>query len=165
MHMKPMLALAAIAGLLMTPAAYAQVTCSELNRINSEANDDFDGIAGDELDEDIYQATYTLSGSSGCTIDYTWDSIYSCEYQFAEFSAASNARNSFAATIIGCLPGWQVQSVPPDASAVDGYRTMMGTRYAGVGVDADLEWVSVLEEHTDTNGTHYHVWVELAYYW
>ncbi len=165
MHMKSILALAAVTGLFLAPAAYAQVSCSELNRINDEALDDFDGILGEELDDDLYRATYALSGATECNVDYTWDSVYSCGYQFSSYAAGSDARNSLAATIAACLPGWQSKGVTPDAAAADGYRTLAGTLYAGTGVNADLEWASVLEEHTDANGTHYHVWLELAYYW
>lgn len=165
MHMKQMLVLAAIAGLFLVPAAHAQVNCSEINRLNGEAFDDFDAILGEELDDGLYRATYTLTGAGSCSVNYEWDSVYSCEYQFADYSAASGTRDSLAATIAACLPGWPSAGVTTDSAATDGYRTLAGTRFAGSGTYADLEWVSVLEEHTDTNGTHYHVWVELGYYW
>lgn len=163
--MKPILALAAVAGLLTAPAAYAQVSCSELEHINLESADDFDGIVGEEIDDDVYRATYTLGGASECSIDYAWDSVYSCGYQFSSYQAGAEARNSMSAMIAACLPGWQSKGVTPDAAAADGFRTLAGTLYSGTGANADLEWASVLEEHTDTNGTHYHVWLELAYYW
>lgn len=151
--------------LTLAPAAYAQVSCSEINRINTESLDDFEGITGEEIDDEVYKATYKLSGADDCSVSYEWDSIYSCGYQFSSFASASDARNSLASAIGSCLPGWQSKSVPAEAAASDGWRTLTGTLYSGTGTYEELEWASVLEEHTDTSGTHYHVWVELAYFW
>jgi hypothetical protein len=163
--MKLIFALAAIGGLALGSAANAQVSCSEINRINTESLDDFEGISGEEIDDENYKATYKLSGADDCSLNYEWDSIYSCGYQFSSYASASDARNSLAGAIGSCLPGWQSRTVPAEAAASDGWRTLTGTLYSGTGTYEDLEWASVLEEHTDTSGTHYHVWVELAYFW
>jgi len=163
--MKAFIPIAASIVLTLAPAAYAQVSCSEINRINTEGLDDFEDITGDKVDDDLYRATYKLSGADECNLDYEWDSIYSCSYQFSSYASASDARNSMAAIVGSCLPGWTSSSVTPESTATDGWRTLVGTLYAGSGTYEDMEWATVLEEHTDTNGTHYHVWVELAYYW
>lgn len=163
--MKLLLALAAIGGLALAPAANAQVSCSDINRINTEGLDDFGGITGEEIDDEHNKATYKLSGADDCSLNYEWDSVYSCGYQFSSYASASDARNALAGAISSCLPGWQSKTVPAEAAATAGWRTLTGTLFAGTGTYEDLEWASVLQEHTDTSGTHYHVWVELAYFW
>jgi len=164
--MKYSLALAALLGLTLAPAAYAQISCSEVRKIIADAEDDFDGITGAKIEEDFYKATYNLTGAQECTVDNEFDSIYSCGYQYGPYSTAYSAWSSRLAEIGSCLSGWKVTGVPADAKADDdGYRTLTGSLYEGSGDYEDLEWAVVLEEHTDTSGTHYHVWVELAYYW
>ena len=163
--MKLTLALAAICGLVLAPAANAQVSCSEINRINTEGLDDFEGIAGAKVDDDHYRATYKLSGADECNLNYEWESIYSCGYQLSSYASASDVRNSLAGAVSSCLPAWKSRSATPEATATDGWRTLTGTLYSGTGAYEDLEWAAVLTEHTDASGTHYHVWMELAYFW
>ena len=163
--MKRALTLAVTLGLILAPAAYAQATCSEIVRINSEALEDFDAIAGEEIEGDLYEASVWLSGAGDCNIDYEFDSIYSCLYQFESYDSAAAALNANLAAVGSCLAGWTSSSVTPDSEAKEGYRTLSGTLHAGTGDYEDMEWAVILEEHTGTHGTDYHVWVQLAYYW
>jgi hypothetical protein len=166
--MKLALASAALVGLTLAPGAYAQITCSEVNRLISESDVDFEDISGDEIDDDYYEATYSIGGASECTVDVEFDSVYSCEWQYQYYSDASAALSSHVSALGYCLGGgWSApKSMKTDASAdSQGYRTVAGTYWEGSGKYLDLEWAAELEEHTDSNGTHYHLWVDLVYYW
>lgn len=164
--MKLALASAALLGLALAPAAYAQVSCSEVRRVIEESEYDFDEITGAKIEEDYYKATFSLSGADECTIDYEWDSIYSCGFQYQSYASATAAWNAQAAAVSSCLAGWAPSSVTPESTATNnGYRVLMGALYVGSGAFEDLEWAVVLEEHAETGSTHYHLWVELAYYW
>jgi hypothetical protein len=165
--MKLALASAALLGLTLAPAAYAQVSCSEVSRLNAEADTDFEDISGEETDVDLYQATYKISGARECMVDLEYDSIYSCEWQYSSYSDASSALSSQVSSLGYCLSGWSApKSITPDSTAdSDGYRSIAGTYWEGKGDFVDMEWMVELEEHADSNGTHYHLWVDLAYYW
>lgn len=162
--MKLALTLSVTLGLMLTPAAYAQATCSEIARINSEALEDFDAITGDEIEDDHYKASVWLSGAGDCQIDFEFDSIYTCLYQFESYASASAAWNAHVAAVSSCLADWKPGSVTPDSAATDGYRTLSGTRHTGTGNYEDMDWAVILQEHTGTHGTDYHVLVELVYW-
>lgn len=151
-------------GLMLAPAAYAQPACSEFARITAEALEDFDTITGDEVGSHLYKATVWLSGAGECQIDFDWDSIYTCLYQFESLASASANLDSHQAAISSCLAGWQPTSMMPESESQDGFRSLSGTRYTGTGEYADMDWAVVLQEHTGTHGTDYHVLVELIYW-
>jgi hypothetical protein len=163
--MKATTPIAASLVLALAPAAHAQVTCSEVNRLIEYSKDDFDEIAGEEVDDDFYKATYTLAGAAECTVDYAFDSVYGCLWVYDSYSAASAALSSQGYALLSCLSGWTPKSITPATTATDGYRTLQGTYYTGTGVNEDLEWSVGLEEHTHSQGTDWHVWVDLAYLW
>ncbi len=163
--MKTALVSAALVGLMLAPAAYAQVTCSNVTRLLSEAQTDFEDITDDEIDDDYYEASYWIGDADECTIDYSLDSVYTCTWVYSSYSSAQAEFNSDLSSVSSCLSGWSTKAVSPDATATDGYRTLGGTRFVGSGTYIDLEWVVELEEHTDSEGLHYHVWVDLAYLW
>jgi hypothetical protein len=163
--MKLALASTALLGLTLAPAAYAQVSCSEVSRLNAEALDDFDEIAEDEIDDDLYDPSFWLNGAEECSIDYSWDSVYSCLWIYPDYTSASAAFSSQKSAVSYCLSGWSSRPGTPDSTATDGYRTLSVTYYEGSGTYADVEWVVVLEEHTESTGLHYHVYVEAAYIW
>jgi hypothetical protein len=165
--MKLVFASAALLGLSLAPAAYGQITCSEVNRLLSEAEYDFEDIEGAEIEDYYYKATYNISGANECTIDIEFDSVYSCEWQYYSQSDASAAMSSHIASLGYCLSGWSApssMSAQPSADS-NGYRRIAGTFWEGKGDFIDLEWAVELEEHNDSSGTHYHLWVDLVYYY
>jgi hypothetical protein len=156
---------AALAGLTLAPGAWAQVTCSDVGRLNSLALDDFDDIAEDEIDDDLYETSFSLAGAEECSIDYGWDSVYSCMWVYSDYASASAAFGSQRSSVSYCLSGWSTRSGTPDATATDGYRTLAVNFYEGSGSYIDVEWAVVLEEHAEAGNLHYHVFVETAYLW
>lgn len=163
--MKTALVSAALVGLMLAPAAYAQVTCSDVSRLLSEAETDFEDITDEEIDDDYFDASYRIGDADECTIDYSLDSVYTCSWVYSSYSSAQVEFSSDLNSVSSCLSGWSAKALTPDASATDGYRTLVGTRFVGSGDYEDMEWVVELEEHTDSDGLHYHVWVDLAYLW
>jgi hypothetical protein len=162
--MKLALASAALLGLMLAPSAYAQITCSDVNTLNSEALDDFDELAEDEIDDDLYETAFWLDDADDCTIDYSWDSVHSCQWSYVSYSSASAAWSSYASSVGNCL-GWTSKSLSAESQATDGKRLLNGTMFTGSGRYADVEWAVVLEEHTQSDGTHYDLYVETAYIW
>ena len=162
--MKLALALCATLGLVLAPAAYAQVSCSEFARITSEGLGDFSAITGDEVQDDLYESSVWLSGADDCGIGMEWDSIYTCLYQFDSYASASASLSTHLAELSSCLAGWAPSSIAADDIADDGFRTLSGTRYSGTGDYEDMDWAVILQEHTGEHGTDYHVLVELVYW-
>jgi hypothetical protein len=164
-NMKSVIPIAASLALALAPAAYAQVTCSEVSRLIEYAKDDFDDITGEEIDDDYYKASYSLPGAAECTVDYNFDSVYYCLWVYDSYSAASAALSAQGYALVSCLSGWTPRSITPDATASAGYRMLQGTSYEGSGANVDFEWSVGLEEHTHAQGTDWHVWVDIAYLW
>jgi hypothetical protein len=163
--MKSAIPILAGLALALAPAAHAQVSCSEISSVTGYSKDEFDDIIGEEVDDDYYKATYSISGATECTLDFGWDSVYQCIWVYNSQSAASAAYHAQRGAVAACLPGWTADPMTPSATATDGYRTLEGVFYAGAGSNVDLEWGVFLEEHTSTNGTDWHVAVGLAYLW
>lgn len=163
--MKAFMPLAGSLALALAPVAHAQVACSEVASVNRYGLDDFDEIAEDEIDDDYYDASFYLSGASECTVDYSFDSIYSCVWTFPSQSAAASAFNAQVAAVGSCLSGWQVRTQSPSGAASNGYRELQASYYAGSGSYIDMEWGVFLEEHTFDAGTDWHVVIGLAYLW
>ena len=157
-------ALASLA-LALAPAAHAQVSCSEVSAVIGYAEDDFEDISGDEIDDDLYEATFALNGSQECSVDYTLDSVYSCLWVFDSQAAAASAYTTQYSTVSRCLSGWTTKDMTPEATANAGYRVLQGAFVTGSGDASDLEWAVILEEHTVDSATDWHVAVGLAYLW
>jgi hypothetical protein len=149
--------------LLFAPCAAAQVTCAEIKTVMTAAEDDFSAFEGEKISEDYYKSTYALPGAENCTLDYGFDSIFSCLYVHDTLASAQAALNAHAASVAACLPGWSPDPLKPDAEATDGLRALQGTYYAGKDAQEDLEWAVFMEEHTVDGGQDWHVWVGLAY--
>ncbi len=163
--MKSVIPVAASVALALAPAAYAQVGCSEIASLNAYGLDDFDSIVDEEIEDDLYDTSYWLSGAEECTIDYAFDSVYSCLWIYDSQAAASTAWSAQLSAIGPCLAGWSSSNATPDSAATDGYRTLQAVYYAGAGTHVDMEWALGLEEHTGASGTDWHVWLDLAYLW
>ena len=165
--MKSTVAIAALAFALapvtLAPSAHAQVTCTEVNQLNAHGLEDFDAITGDEIEDDFYKATYTLNGALECSIDYGFDSVYTCTWVFSTQAEAAAAWNAQVGAVSSCLPGWPARPETPNSEASAGYRTLQSTYFAGSGTYVDMEWGVFLEEHTFDGGTDWHVGVGLAW--
>jgi hypothetical protein len=162
--MKSAIPVVAGLALALAPAAHAQVTCAEMSRVAEYSKDDFEDIAGEEVDDDFYKATYSLSGATECTLDLGWDAVYQCIWVYDSLAMANAAYYTQRGAVSACLPGWNPDPLTP-AAATDGYRTLEGVYYLGAGSNVDLEWGVFVEEHTHANGTDWHVNVGLAYLW
>jgi hypothetical protein len=160
--MKFTVAIAALA-IAFAPSAYAQVTCTEVNQLNAHGLDDFDDIAGEEIDDDFYKATYALNGSIECSIDYGFDSVYTCTWVFSTHAEAVAAWNAQVGAVSSCLSGWRARPETPSGTASGGYRALQSTFFEGSGTYVDMEWGVFLEEHTFDGGTDWHVNVGLAW--
>jgi hypothetical protein len=163
--MKAFTPIAASLALALAPVAHAQVACSEVASLNSYGLEDFDEIADGEIEDDYYKASFSLSGASECTIDYSFDSIYSCVWTFPSQSAAASAFNSQVNAVSSCLAGWQHRTESPSGTVSNGFRQLQASYYEGSGSYIDMEWGVFLEEHTFDGGADWHVTVGLAYLW
>jgi hypothetical protein len=163
--MKSAIPMAVGLALALAPVALAQVTCSEMSRVAEYSKDDFEDIEGDQVDDDYYKATYSFSGAAECTLDFGWDSVYTCLWLYDSQAAASAAYHAQRGAVAACLPGWSTDPMTPAATATNGYRTLDGVFYVGAGSNVDLEWGVYLEEHASANGTDWHVTIGLAYLW
>jgi hypothetical protein len=163
--MKLALASAALLGVSLAPAAHAQITCTHANRLVEAALDDFDDIAGKKLDGFVYETTYPLPRAASCRIDVDLFVVYRCDYPYASSAAASGARTADTAELAACLTGWSRSALTAaDAADSNGFRSLGGAAWEGSGKYRDLEWSVSVEEHTDANGAHYHLWIELVHY-
>jgi hypothetical protein len=159
------IALPLLASLIVgfAPCAAAQVTCTEIKTVIAAAEEDFDAFEGEKISEDYYKSTYKLPGAEGCSLDYEFDSVFSCLFVYDSLASAQAAMNAHAASIVACLPGWAIEQQEPAAQATDGLRALEGRFYSGKGDQEDLEWAVYMEEHTIDGGRDWHVWVGLAY--
>jgi len=159
------IALPLLASLIVgfAPCAAAQVTCAEIKTVIAAAEDDFSAFEGEKISEDFYKSKYALPRAETCTLEYEFDSIFSCLFVFDSLASAQTAMNAHAASIVACLPGWAAEQQKPAAQATDGLRALGGTYYSGKGDQEDLEWAVFMEEHTFDGGHDWHVWVGLAY--
>ncbi|CAM9988725.1 unnamed protein product, partial [Phaeothamnion confervicola] len=95
----------ALAPVTLAPSAHAQVTCSEVSQLNAYGLDDFDAIAGEEIDDELYKTSYALPGAIDCSIDYGFDSIYTCTWVFSTYTDAAAAWNAQVGAVSSCLSG------------------------------------------------------------
>jgi hypothetical protein len=163
--MKLAIALAAVMGLALAPAAAAQATCSQINTVTEAAADDFDSILDDESDEEaIYETSFWLARAGDCFIDLFEDSIYSCSYDYSTQAAASAAFDTQNAIVGACIAAtWAPSALPAQDEFKGQTRRLRGTVYEGAGEHIDMGWSVSLEEFAGDTGTSYKVWVEMVY--
>ena len=157
-------AYAAIAAALASaPIAHAQVTCADVSRITAASGEDFESLAGDEIDDDLYESTYLIAGANDCSVDLFLDAIHSCIWTFSSQADAVQAYNTNVAAIAPCLSAWKASAMKIEAEPVDGSRLAAGTSYVGSGDFEYLEWVVVHEEVVSGKPAPYRLWIELVY--
>lgn len=162
--MKLASAAVAVAALASAPVAHAQITCTDVNLITTAASDDFTDLAGDEVDDDLYESTYLIAGANACSIDLFLEAVHSCVWNFASQSDAIRTYNANVAAIAPCLSAWKAGAMKIDEVPLDGARVTAGMSYVGSGAFEYLEWLVVLEEVVSGSPSPYRLWVELAYY-
>ncbi len=163
--MKSAIAFAAGLALALAPAAHAQVTCAEIGRVAAAAPDEFEDIAGEEIEDDLFKASYTLSGATECTVEYSFDTVYSCLWLYGNEADATAAYNAQVVAVGGCLPTWERRDDNDAGNFSDGLRYVRGYYFAGLDVQEDVEWGVFMEEHKTATEADWHVWVALAYLW
>jgi hypothetical protein len=65
---------------LLAPCAAAQVTCAEIRAVMTAAEDDFGAFEGERSART--QITFALPRAETCTLEYEFDSIFSCLFVF-----------------------------------------------------------------------------------
>ena len=163
--MKSAIPVAVGLALALAPAAHAQVACSEITRVTKSAPDDFEDLKGEEIEDDLFKAKFNLAGASECTVEYSFDTVYSCLWVYVTEADASTAFGAQSAALAACLPAWTRRDDNDTGNFSDGLRYLRGVYYAGSGDQSDLEWGVFVEEHRAPTVTDWHVWVALAYLW
>lgn len=163
--MKISTALAAAATMFLTPVAQAQIDCANVGALVEAAYDDFDALAGDEIEEDVFKAESLLGGSTDCNVAYSdWDTVYTCLWVFGSEAEADANFGGLTSTFRACLSGWE-SSVGTPGEPEGEYTPLKGYIIAGKGDFADMEWYLELDRHTFGDGTDWHVYAALSYLW
>jgi hypothetical protein len=164
--MRSAIPIAAVLALALAPAAHAQVNCTEISRISKSALDgEFKDLTGKEIEDDLFNATYKLTGAAECTVEFSFDTVYACLWTYVTEADATTAYNAQVMAVGGCLPAWERRDDNDAGNFSDGLRYVRGFYFAGAGDESDLEWGVSMEEHRTATENDWHVWVELAYLW
>ncbi|MEQ1783085.1 MAG: hypothetical protein ABMA14_17135, partial [Hyphomonadaceae bacterium] len=75
--MKFVSALGVSAGLVLAPAAEAQITCAQANQLVEAASEGFASLAGEEVEDSVYEGTLLPQGAGGCQVTEDFSSGYS----------------------------------------------------------------------------------------
>lgn len=162
--MARLLAIAALFGLVLAPAAHAQISCAEMSGVMREAGNDFDDIAGAEIEDGVYEASLEIGGARECYVDVlVWASYY-CLFQHEHPDTAFSAYGYRLSELRNCLSDWKQVAIPEDSPIDDGYRNLEGVRFTASDDNDGFEWLVVVEQHIVDGEAHYHVRVELSYF-
>lgn len=139
-------AVAAIA-LAGVPVAHAQATCSDINRLLAEADSDFGDIVGDETEEDVFEATFQMTGGRECYVDLSFDSVYGCYWAFTSADVAVRFVDAQVATMRGCLKAgaWTETPLGPNEPSSE-WRLLKGAEFEGDALFSDM----ILQVRADT---------------
>ncbi len=132
----------AIAVLALAPAAHAQAVCDDIARVLHEAEDNFGGAIGDEIEEDFYGTTFMLPGADVCRIAFDLDSMFYCTWQFPSEAAMVNFLDSQIAEMRACLTiDWKEETIEGDGEDAE-WRLISGKSF-GVTINGeDLVYVA-----------------------
>jgi len=163
--MKTTLALAALFGLTLAPAAYAQVDCGEIRRVMAEAENDFDDITGDEVGDDVYKSRYLIGGAKDCYVDLSFGASYFCLFLHDHPDTAFSAYRYRLGEVRRCLSNWKQTAIPEQRPlSGDGFRDLEGVSFEGSGDYEFTEWTVLVEQHIENGNVHYHVRITLEFY-
>jgi hypothetical protein len=163
--MTRLLAIAALLGLTLAPAAYAQVSCAEMSSIMREAGNDFEDISGEEVDDGVYEATEQIGGADECYVDVAVYPAYYCLFQHEYADSAYDSYGYRLRELRNCLGGWKqtaLREEPPLDG--DGFRDLEGYNFTGPAGYEGFDWLVRVEQHIEDDEAHYHVRVELSYF-
>lgn len=163
--MKPALALAALLGLALAPAAYAQVDCGEIRRVMAEARNAFDDISGAKVGDRVYESSYLIGGAKDCYVDLSQGASYYCLFIHEHPDSAFSAYGYRLGEVRRCLSNWKQTAIPEESPLRgDGFRSLEGFRFQGSSDYRDFEWIVMVEQHIENDQAHYHVRVQLDYH-
>jgi hypothetical protein len=161
--MKSIVAGLAVAALALSPAAFAQATCTDIDRLLYESELDFEDIAGEAFDVDYYDATFVLPGAELCEIDLEWDAIYICFWRFSSEWAAVEFVDRQTSAMRSCLDSAWTQSVIGPNDEDNEWRLLKGASFEGDDEYIDL-YFDVRADTTVENGQNvYEVELSLTY--
>lgn len=125
------------AALALAPTAHAQASCADLQRLLEEADSDFSEITGDEIDDDYFEAAFSLPGAESCTINVLFDSMYKCLWTLPNEAAATAFINDQLAAMRACLrpDAWAEEALATAPS--NEWRLIRGATFTG-GEDDEL---------------------------
>ena len=161
--MKSAIPIAAGLALALAPAAHAQVICSEIDRVSKSAPGDFKDLKGQETEDDLFRAKYSLPGARECTLEYSFDTTYSCVWTYSTEEAATAAYNAQVMAVGGCLPTWERRDDNDSGNFSDGLRFVRGLYFAGIDNQSDLEWGVFMEEHKSSKEADWHLSISLVH--
>jgi hypothetical protein len=148
----------------LAPAAHAQLTCDDVRRLNGAVLGDFESLAGDEVDDGIFETSLHMAGAKYCAIDIFFEAVHSCSWDFSTEQAAVAAYNANVATLASCISGWSQHGAEPDTTLSDDVRNVAETHFSGAGEHDGVEWQLAVEQLTGASFSGYRLWVELLYF-
>ena len=158
-----LLAAAALAGAMLTPAAHAQVTCNDLARLLTEAESDFGGIMGDDIGNDWDETDLVLPGASDCALYMDMDSRYRCTWRFSDEVTATRFVNAQTAEFRSCLTkDWAEEKI--EGADTDEWRIIAGTSFELTRDDEEFGFV-VRADASLSDKSVYEVELALRYFW
>lgn len=158
-------AAASLAGLLLAPAAQAQITCDDVLRVAEMSESSFSDILGEEIETDIYETTHTLPGARECRVSFEWDDSYRCIWEFRDEAAASRFGTEQMTMLKACLTeDWVEEALEPDTSLTE-WRLIGGSEFTLSFDDEDFVMTSRVDASLGRTPTIYEVEFSFAYIW
>lgn len=156
--------LAIAAALVLAPMAQAQVSCSEISALMEAATEDFDSVAGEEVDDGVYAATAKLNAANDCQVTFDLSSTYACIWVYDSLDTAREDYGMQTQALGQCLGEWDREAFTP-SSDDPAYKRLEGASFFQTDDDgAEMTWVAYVEEHLDGDARDWHVWVGLDYF-
>jgi hypothetical protein len=157
--MKHVSMLVLTAGLVLAPVAHAQISCQQVQDLLEAATEDFDSVAGEEVSDSVYTASFMLEGASQCQVTFDLSSTYACVWVYDSLASARADYGRQAGALGGCLNGWERDAF--DASAEDPkFQRLEGLSFLQEDDDgSQMTWAAYLEEHIDGDTHDWHLWL------
>lgn len=156
--------LALSTGLILAPVAHAQINCQQVQDLMEAATEDFDSIAGEEVSDSVYSASFNLEAANECQVTFDLSSTYACVWIYDSLASARADYGRQAGALGGCLDGWERDAF--EASAQDPkFQRLEGLSFFQEDdVGGEMTWVAYLEEHIDGDVHDWHVWLGVDYF-
>ena len=157
-------AIALALAFVLAPAAHAQLTCDDVRRLNDAVLGDFESLAGEEVDDGVFDTSVHMAGATFCAIDLFFEAVHSCSWDFSTEQAAVAGYNVNVATLASCISGWSQHAAGSDATPAENVRNIAETHFAGGGEYDGVEWQVSVEQDTGASSPGYRLWIELIYF-